>query len=598
MKYQTRAEIPEAFRWDLTKLYENEEAWENDYLKTKKETKKILKYAKEDILSKPELLYEVLECYFGINARINELSLYANLKSDEDLSNNHWQTNAEKISFIWSVFSQNAAFIYPAIKKGSKAKLKKLMESKKLKKYRFYLEDLIRYKPHLLNEENEIIVNKLTETMESYEMMSTTLIDSVLEYGSVLINGEKTQITNANFHILMKNPDAKVRKESHELFTGKLKEFENIFATSLIANMKLSHKLAGIYNYKTMLERDLFGSNIPIEVYNNLFEVVEKRVDVFQKYFLMIKTHLGLDKLNRYDTGTELVNSDMEFSIDEAKLLVLRSLEVLGDEYISVIEKAFNERWIDFENHKGKRSGAYAASSYKNNSFILLNYYNKFEDISALAHELGHAINFYFTEKNTYYHESELDMFNIEIPPLVNEVLLSDYIIKNSSDKELKLTAIYNLLNTIQNNLFGSCILGEFEHNIYGELDKEEAISLDSLNEGLHSIKKKYYGSSIDLSDSVEIMWAAIPHFFSPYYNYKYAIGVSSAVYISKKIINNQDNMRNKFLDFLTKGSTNYADELLKEINVDLSKPEVINDTIDFMDYLIDEFNKISEEEN
>jgi len=597
MEYKSRDEVENIYKWDLAKLYPDDEAWEKDYKKLKKEIKIISKYAEQDILATAEILFETLECYFQTNTKLHRLYLYVNAKSDEDVANAKAGANVDQAYSLYSEFIQNASFINPTILKAKKSVINKLIKNKKLNKYRFYLEDLIRSKDHMLSENEEIIVAKLTESLDTFEKINSILTNSTLEYGYVNIDGNEVQITNSNFRSLMMSPNCEVRKKTYQLFTNKLKEYENVFASALIASAKTHQHLAQIRNHQAVLDMDLFESNIPKTIYHNLFEVVQSRLSVYQKYFQMLKSHLGLEKLSYCDIDAEIVPTETNFTIEEARFILEKSLSILGEEYLGIIRKSFDERWIDFANYKGKMSGAYATACYGVTPLVLTNYRGKLSDVSILAHELGHVANYQMSIQHTNEHEFSTDFFTAEVASLTNEVLLSHFIISNSGDKNLKLTAIYNLLYTIQHNLFDACIEGKLEHQMYEVLDNGGTISVDFLNETIYNIRNEYYGDAVVIDENSKILWAKRAHYFIPYYLYKYATGICAAIYVAKKIINNEDNMKESFLEFLSKGSTNYPHELLKEMGVDLENPSVINEAIDYMDYLIDEFNKVSEEE-
>ena len=595
MDYQNRNEVEELFKWDLTQLYQNNEEFEKDFQKVKRRINKILTF-KGQLLKNAENLLNALDTYFITWNNILKLNVYANTKFDEDVGSSDYALLVSRVGALYSKLMQNASFMDPEILKGNKTVLNRLIKDKKLAKYQFYLTDLIRYQDHTLNENEEIIVAKLTESMDNFEKINSVLTNSTLDYGTVMIDGVKTTITNGNYRTLMMNPNREVRKEVYEKHFQKLKEFENTFALSLSAYMKSANYVANIRGFKDLLTKNLFGSNIPKAVYTNLFKTTESRVDVYQKYFKMIQKTLGLEKLEYYDINTELVDEDLSFTIEETRLLLEKSLAILGEDYLKIISKAFDERWIDFGTYKGKAAGAYCISTYGVHPYVLTNFRGRFKDVSTIAHELGHAVNGYLSMATNDIHNYHGGIFLAEVASLTNEILLSYYIMTHSNDDVLKLTAIYNLLFIIQNNLFDACIEGKLEQVVYENFDLGEEIGVTMLNETIYQIREQYVGTAIVLDDNVKSSWTKRIHYFMPYYLFKYATGISAAVYIAKKIINDEENMKEKYLKFLTKGSTNYPTEILKEIGVDMTKPKVINEAIDFMDYLIDEFNKISEE--
>lgn len=595
MDYNKREDVPKEYKWDLTKRYLTDEAWEKDYKKAKRSLKNITKYEKE-VISSPESLFNTLEEYFKIDTLLTKIYLYASLKHDEDLGNNEYSLMLNKAYALYNAFVSLSSYLKPAILSLSKTKLDKYLKDKNLKKYAFYLEEINRSKEHTLNASEEKLISKLTVNDNVFENVNNILIDSTLNYGTIMVEGKEVTITNSNYRSIMTNKDRNIRIKCYNLLAAKMKEFSNIFAENLVANMKSYSTIAEVRNFKSTMDMQLFSSNIPNIVVSNLYKVIHKRLDIFQKYLLFLKKNLGLEKLAYYDMNTEFLNNDLTFSIEDAQMLISEATKIYGDEYHQIIEKAFDEQWIDYGSYKGKRSGAYCTCNYGNNPVILTNFHGKFEDVSAIAHELGHAVNFYLSGKNNSAHEANNDIFVAEVASLTNEIVLSTYIMQNSKQKDLKLVAIYNLIDIIQNNLFDAGLEGELENKLYGLIDKKEEVNADLLSKTIYDLRKEYYGNAIELDDNVKYMWARRVHYFFPFYLFKYATGVSAAIYVATKIINNEDNMKEKYLKFLSRGETDYPINLLKDLGVDMTKEDVVNKAIDFFNYLIDEFNKVSEE--
>jgi oligoendopeptidase F len=593
MDYKNRNDIPLEYTWDLTTRYANDTEWNKDYLLLIKEIKEISKYEGK-VLSSVSNLYNTLEEYFKLSVSLDKLITYAHLKHDEDLSNDTYSLMYNKAYNLYVEFLSLSSFICPEILKGNKTKLVDLLKNKKLSKYHFYLENIIRSKDHTLNINEEKIISKLGINDNVFSKVNSILTDSTLNYGTLIVDGKEVTLTNNNYRNIMTNKNQKVRETCYNLMTSKMKEFSSIFAENLVANMKNYSVTANIRNFKSTLDMQLFSSNIPSKVVDNLYSCVHEKIAVFQKYLALIAKNLGLKELNYYDLNTEFLNSDLTFSIEDAQLLIIEATKIYGTEYNEIIKKAFEERWIDYGSYKGKAGGAYSTSNYGNTPVVLTNFHGKFTDVSAIAHELGHAVNFYLSSKNNP-HECNNDIFVAEVASLTNEIILSNYIMQNSKDHNLKLVAIYNLIDIIQNNLFDACLEGELENISYKLIDNKEEINSDTLNTIIYELRTKYYGNKVKLDDNVKYMWARRSHYFYPFYLFEYATGVSAAIYIASKIINNEDNMKIKYMEFLKAGETNYPTELLKAIGVDMTKPKVILNAIDFFNNLLDEFNKESD---
>lgn len=595
MDYNKRENIEKNYKWDLTTRYQNDSAWEKDYSVLKKQIKNILSF-KSNLNNNIDNLYNCLEEYFSIHSKLLKLYVYASCKSDENLDNSKYSLMDNKAYSLFSEFSEYSSFITPEILKFSKEYINKILKHKKLSKYKFYLENIFRFKEHTLSANEEALVAKLTQNDNLFHKINSILIDSVIEYGTIKVDGKMITLTNSNYRNIMTSTCRKTRMKAYQMMNDNMKKYSNIFAESLIGNMKNTWTLAQIRNFKDTLSMELFSSNLPKKVVSNLYDNVHQRLDVFQNYLEFLRKNLGLNKLKFYDLSAEFLNSKMTFSIEDAQNILLNAFKIYDEDYYNLIKQAFTENWIDYGSYKGKRSGAYCTFNYGNTPLVLTNFHGKFVDIGTLAHELGHAVHFYLGAKNNYYHESENDIFVAEIASLTNEIILADYIVKTSKDKDLKLIALNYIINTIQNNLFDACLEGELENEIYSLIEKGEGINSEILNNRIYDIRKRYYGNQVDLDDNVKYMWARRAHYFYPYYLYKYATGVCAAIYIATKIINNDQKMKKDYLKFLTKGETDYPINILKNIGIDMTSPNVINNAIDYFEYLIEEFNKVSDE--
>lgn len=594
MEYNNRNEVEKDYEWDLTSYYKTAKDWEKDYLKIKTEYSKIKEY-KNKVTKSANMLYQTLEEYFAYDARLAKLYVYANLKHDEDLENSENALMLSKIHKTYTDFISLSSFIEPEIIKTETDKIKKMLNTQKLSKYRFYIENMLRTKDHTLSATEEELITKLTSTNSAFRNVNNTLLNSVLDYGTINDNGTNTKITNSSYRIIMRSKDRNTRKKAYEMLTTTNQKFKTIFAENLISSMKNESTMANIRKFNSSLEAELDSSNIPKDVVTSLYNVVHKRLNVYQKYLRLIKTSLGLEKLASYDLSAQILTDEMSFSVEDAQYLVTESTKIYGKEYADVISKAFNENWIDYCSYKGKSSGGYCTSCYNAHPVILLNFFGKFTDVSTIAHELGHAVHYYLSQKNNDKHNYDNDIFVAEVASLTNELILSYFIKENSRNKKLKLIAIYNMIELIQNNLFDACLEGELENKAYEMLDKNEIIGEEFLTNTIKEIKEKYYGKEVELDELSSYSWIRREHYFYPFYLYKYATGVVAAITVATKIIKNEDDMKQKYIKFLKSGDTNYPVELLKNIGIDMTKEDVYDNAISFFSDLIDEFNEESD---
>lgn len=594
MEYNNRNEVEKDYKWDLTSYYKTAKDWEKDYLKIKTEYSKIKEY-KNKVTKSANMLYQTLEEYFAYDARLAKLYVYANLKHDEDLENSENALMLSKIHKTYTDFISLSSFIEPEIIKTETSKIKKMLNTQKLSKYCFYIENMLRTKEHTLSATEEELITKLTSTNSAFRNVNNTLLNSVLDYGTINDNGTTTKITNSSYRIIMQSKDRNTRKKAYEMLTTTNQKFKTIFAENLISSMKNESTMANIRKFNSSLEAELDSSNIPKDVVTSLYNVVHKRLNVYQKYLRLIKTSLGLEKLASYDLSAQILTDEMSFSVEDAQYLVTESTKIYGKEYADIISKAFNENWIDYCSYKGKSSGGYCTSCYNAHPVILLNFFGKFTDVSTIAHELGHAVHYYLSQKNNDKHNYDNDIFVAEVASLTNELILSYFIKENSRNKKLKLIAIYNMIELIQNNLFDACLEGELENKAYEMLDKNEIIGEEFLTNTIKEIKEKYYGKEVELDELSSYSWIRREHYFYPFYLYKYATGVVAAITVATKIIKNEDDMQQKYIKFLKSGDTNYPVELLKNIGIDMTKEDVYDNAISFFSDLIDEFNEESD---
>lgn len=594
MEYKNRKETPKAYKWDLTAYYRDDKEWEKDYLKIIKEFENIKSYEGK-VTKSANMLYQTLEEYFAYESRLTKLFVYASLRHDEALEDADASMLYNKIYKTYNDFCAASSFIEPEIIKEETSKVEKLLETKKLNKYKFYVTNILREKEHMLSSSEEKLIAKLTSTNHTFKNVNMTLLNSTLDYGEVKSEKETRKITNSNYHIIMESTDRNIRRDAYEKLTSKIAEFKNIFAENLVSNMKNTSSMAEIRKFTSTIDSLLFSSNIPKSVVDSLYKVINKNLNVYQKYLKLIKNSLGLKELAYYDLNAQILTDEMSFSIEDAQYLIGEATKIYGEEYHDIIEKAFEEKWVDYCSYKGKASGAYCTSCYGAHPVVLTNFFGKFGDVSAVAHELGHAVNFYLSQQANNKHDYNNDIFVAEVASLTNEIILSNYVIEHSRNKNLKLIALYNLINLIQNNLFDACLEGELENKAYALIDNGETIDAEYLSSTIYDIRSKYYKDVVNLDDKSKYSWIRREHYFYPFYLFKYATGVSAAIMIATKIINNEDDMKNKYISFLKMGDTDYPVELLKKIGIDMTKEEVYENAVNFFSNLIDEFDKESD---
>lgn len=596
MEYKSRNEVEDKYKSDLSIIFKNDEEFE----KAKEELNKnieLIKSYKEDYLKSSKNLYNTLTLYYETSKIIEDLYIYVALKGDFDLSDNDAALKESEIINLLNNFDSATTYIVTDLIKIDDALLEKYyLEFEDLKLYENDIKNIIRQKEHLLSEKEEIMINNLTKNYKNFSDIGSILTDSAINYGTIKVDGENKEITSGNYRNFLMNKDRNIRKKAYKLFNEKLRQFRDVFSKSLIGYLDNVNEIAKIRNYSSVLEMKNFSSNIPVEVHDTVNKVCMSRLDVYQKYYKLVSKALDIKSLRPYDLAMPLVENNKEYSIEDAKELIINSLSILGDDYKEKLTKMFDERRIDFCTYKNKRSGAYQTDSYNSGPFVFLNYKYKLDDVSALAHELGHAIHTMNAIENNIYPNYQYDLFVAEVASLTNEILMSNYILNNSNDKEEKMASIYNILEVFQNNFYDAILEGKLEDDVHEMLMNGEAINADILDEIINKYRKQFFGNTVKYDELFISRWARRHHYYRPFYLYMYATGVSAAMYFANKIIDGDKEVLNNYINFLKMGGSDYPVNELKLSGVDMCDEKIYNDAILYFDKLIDEYNKLVEE--
>jgi oligoendopeptidase F len=404
-------------------------------------------------------------------------------------------------------------------------------------------------------------------------------------------NLNEVEMTESNYANYIRSNDRRVRKESFTRMFETYASYKNTIAKTFAGNVEYLTSMAKIRKFKSSLEASLFYDNVSVDVYNNLIETVHDNMNVIYKYFDLKKDILKLDELHLYDIYVELVDTDnKDYTIEEAREIIMEALNVLGDDYTNTLNRAFEERWIDVFNNVGKRSGAYSSGFYDTNPFILLNYEGKLRDVLTLAHEGGHSMHTYYSCKNNPYHDSSYKIFVAEVASTVNELLVLKHLYNKTNDEKLKLSILNELMELFKSTIYRQVMFSEFEKNMHALKEKGEVLTSELLNEEYYKLNKLYFGPSVVVDDLISYEWERIPHFYYDFYVYKYAIGLSSACYIVNNILSGKKGAKEAYLNFLKSGGSDYPTEELKIAGVDVTKSEVILSAIKMFDETIDDF--------
>lgn len=590
-----RSEIDERYKWRLEDIYENEELWEEDYRKVKELLKEVVKF-KGKIRTSKDLL-EVLKLNDQIGMTASKIFAYARMRRDEDNTNSKYQALSDKAMRLNIEVMSATSFIVPEILSIETEKLRNMIEElEELKIYKQYIEDLIRYKPHVLSPEEEKILAEAETLAESVSTIYSMLNHADLRFPTIRDeNGNEVELTHGNFISFMQSKDRNVRKAAFEALYDTYKKFINTFASTLAGSVKKDIFYAKARRYNSSLEASLFEDNVSVEVYNNLIETVHSRLDVLHRYVRLKKKLLKLDELHMYDLYVPLIQEyDKEFTYEEAIELVLEGLKPLGEEYIDLLKKGFESRWVDVYENRGKTSGAYSWGAYGTHPYVLLNFQGKLNDVFTIAHEMGHSLHTYYSNATQPYVYAGYKIFVAEVASTCNEAILMDYLLKNFKDEKERLYVLNHFLEEFRGTVFRQVMFAEFEKLIHEMAERGEPLTAEVLNKKYYELNKLYYGDDIVVDEEISYEWARIPHFYRNFYVYKYATGFSAAIAISQMILNEGEKAVERYKEFLKSGSSDYPLNLLKKAGVDLTTPKPVNDALDVFEKLLDEFEKMA----
>lgn len=590
---KTRSEISDEYKWDLTLMYKNEDEYKSDFEELQKCVQNIKKY-KGIITKDAKSLIEFLRLDTRINVLLTNLYVYASIKNDEDISNDENKKRYNEISNYYSYMCSETSFVTPELLKTDYSVIKEyIKKNKELEEYKFNLEMIYRFQNYTLSEKEEKLISNISELQNKYENNFDLLLYTLVDYGYIKDEDNKdVKLTNGNYSKYIKSKDRNVRKMAFEARKKELMKFSSILGSNYEAYVKADSMIAKAKGYNSNLHMHLFPDGVTEEMYNNLLLVADKNKNVLHKYFSMIKDVLKLDELYVYDLSAPLTTGcNKKYLPEDAKKIILEALSIYGDDYTHVLNKAFDEKWIDFYPNKGKKSGYYQTDSFIGNPKILGNYNDDLNSVSAITHELGHAVHSYFSKKHNKPQTAEYPIIVAEVASLTNEMLLSNYIVKTSDNKEEKLRAIENILDVFSGNFFGTLKEGSiFEKKVHALINEDQTLTDVDFNNIFLEINKDYYGPLVKGVEETKYNWSRISHFYIPFYYYKYSIGVIGACYVSKKILSNDKEFLNKYLNFLKIGGTMMPIDALKTIDIDFTDTKVIEEGINYFNELIDEF--------
>jgi len=596
---KNRAEIPDQYKWDLGDIYKSETEWRTAKDKLTKQLGEVEKF-KGTLTQSAGNLLKCLEWNSTIAKEATKLFIYAGMNSDLDTREMKYNGMKQELQQLFSDFGAKAAFIDPEILSVEWSAIEKFMKQEpKLQVYRIKLENLFRMKAHSLSEpEERIMALAGMVTGNSYTAYNTFSNAEMPSPEVTLSNGEKISIGSAEYSMFRAAPNRDDRHIVFEAYWANYAKFKATYGEMLYGNVKKDMFSAKARHYDSSLQAALYPGNIPVEVYHSLVENVNKNLPAFHRYLEIKKRMMGVDTLKYLDLYAPVVkNIDLKYSYKEASEIILNAVKPLGEEYVSTVKKAIDSRWIDVYPTPGKQSGAYSnGSDYDGHPYILLNYTDLYDDVSTMAHELGHTMQSYFSNKTQPYPLADYEIFVAEVASTFNEVLLFNYMLDKVTDDDARLSILMEWLDRFKGTLFRQTQFAEFELKIHETAEQGLPLTGDDFSRIYTDIVNRYYGHDKGIcfvDDYMNMEWAFIPHFYYNFYVYQYSTSFTASISLAEKVMNKEPGALENYIKFLSAGGSDYPIPLLKAAGVDMTSTEPFEKTIVAMNKVMDEIEKI-----
>ena len=594
-----RSKIPDRLKWNLADLYPSDAAWRAAKDRFAAEIPSLRQFQGR-LTSSARTMADGLDRQFALDKELSRLFVYASLEADQDTRDSQHQGMHQEMTQIASTFGAEGAFIEPEILKTGKGKIDAFIASEpRLHVYRVYLEDIVRREAHTLTDSEEKLLADAVPLAAGPSSIYNILSNADFPYPTVtLSDGRSVKLDQAAYNDLRALPNRADREKVMAAFFGALAGFSRTFGATMNAEVQKVAFYTKARKYPSALEESLDGPNIPVSVYTRLIDGMNRHLPAFHRYLKLRQRMMGVDQLHYYDLYAPLVSSvKLEYTPEEAHKLVLGAVAPLGSEYASVIERAWDGRWIDLLPSDGKRSGAYSSGgAYDVHPFMLINFNGKYTDVSTLAHELGHTMQSYFSNKAQPYPTAGYPIFVAEVASTFNESLLNDYMLKRISDDDARLSLLGNYLENIKGTVFRQTQFAEFELRMHEMSQKGQPVTGDSLARLYMDITKRYYGHDKKIcivDDYVAHEWSFIPHFYRDFYVFQYATSFTASEALAAKVKAGDAAATERYLAFLRAGGSKYPIDLLKDAGVDMTTDEPLDLTVRTMNRVMDEMERI-----
>lgn len=575
--YASRAEVPEMDRWCLEDIYATPDMWESD-AKVADELTAKLASLKGHVMDSASTLLEIITLDENIGLVLGKLYSYAHMRSHEDAAAEEPKARASRATRLSVQISEATAFIVPEILAGSDKIEGYLSQEPKLGLYRLMLSRIVREKSHVLSSEQEAIMAAMGELSCAPDEIFSMLTNADMVFGEITDeNGAKQKLTQESYGRYVMSKDRRVRREAFDGLHKVFSKFSNTLGATYAASVKKDVTFSRLRKYSSALEASLFGNEIPVSVYDGLVTAVNENLPALHEYVRMKKRALGVDHMEPYDLYAPIAKAiDGSYSYNTAKSIVLDAVKPLGDEYCAIMKKAFDSRWIDVYENKGKRSGAYSWGCFGVHPYMLLNYGGTFRDVSTLAHEGGHSMHTWLSSSNQPQAYADYTIFVAEVASTVNEMLLIEHFLSRTSKKDERIFLLNEQVELIRQTIYRQTLFAEFERDVHAKAERGEPLTPEVMNRLWTSLNCRYYGDEVGKNVLLAAEWSRIPHFYTAFYVYQYATSLSAAVTLVERILHGGIAERDAYLGLLKGGCSKDPISLLRDAGVDMSTPEPV----------------------
>ena len=591
-----RNEINEKDTWDLSTIFETDQKWEEELALLTENTKEAASL-EGHLLDSAESLLNITECYLDLNRRLEKLYVYAHMKNDQDTRVAKYQEYYAKAMTLYSQLDQVFSFYEPEFMTITEEQYQNfLAEEPKLQPYKHFFDKLLQNKEHVLSQREEEL---LAGAGEIFGAASETF--AILDNADIVFpfvkdeDGNEVQLSHGVYMRLVESKNREVRRGAYEALYSTYEQYQHTYAKTLQTNVKVQNYRAKVRNYKSAREAALAANFVPESVYDNLVSAVRKHLPLLHRYLSLRSKILGIPDLKMYDVYTPLSSVEYSFTYEEALKKAEEALAVLGEDYLSRVKRAFSERWIDVYENQGKRSGAYSGGSYDTNAFMLLNWQDNLDNLFTLVHETGHSMHSSYTRETQPYVYGDYSIFLAEIASTTNENILTEKLLQEVQDDATRFAILNNFLDGFRGTVFRQTQFAEFEHAIYQADQNGEVLTSEFLNNLYADLNQEYYGLSKEDNPQIQYEWARIPHFYYNYYVYQYSTGFAAASALAEKIVHGSQDDRDRYIDYLKAGKSDYPLNIMRKAGVDMEKEDYLNDAFAVFERRLDEFEALVE---